>query len=69
MTRKARVEDEEDIITTNRILTFDIVILSSYHHAANLKPPDQRQEAQIWQDFLNQLNENSPDKKNEIQES
>lgn len=51
------------IMTTNRVMTFDVAMLSRCHYAVNFKPLTLSQEQKIWQDYVAQLtNENSKDK-------
>jgi AAA+ superfamily predicted ATPase len=52
------------IMTTNRILTFDVAMLSRCHYAINFGSLSHKQEKEIWKGYLSQLDrKNCKDKK------
>ncbi|KAL8949006.1 MAG: hypothetical protein Q9222_004846 [Ikaeria aurantiellina] len=55
------------VMTTNRVMTFDIAMLSRCHYAVNLKSLTLRQEKEIWQGYVDQLNEQNSSKKGDIE--
>ena len=56
------------IMTTNRVMTFDVAMLSRCHYAVDFKSLTQKQETKIWQSYVDQLNENNCGNKGHIEE-
>lgn len=55
------------IMTTNRVMTFDVAMLSRCHYAVNFKSLTLKQEKEIWQGYVRQLTDQNSSKKSEIQ--
>ncbi|KAL8709243.1 MAG: hypothetical protein Q9220_005986 [cf. Caloplaca sp. 1 TL-2023] len=55
------------IMTTNRVMTFDIAMLSRCNYTVNLKFLTLKQEKAIWQGYVDQLNEQNSSGKSEIE--
>ncbi|KAL8932369.1 MAG: hypothetical protein Q9216_006865 [Gyalolechia sp. 2 TL-2023] len=56
------------IMTTNRVMTFDVAMLSRCHYAVNFKSLTLQQEQTIWKDYVSQLNDDNSFNKDEIVE-
>lgn len=56
------------IMTTNRIMTFDVAMLSRCHYAIEFKSLTREQEGRIWQRYVDQLNEHNSENKSEIKD-
>ena len=56
------------IMTTNRIMTFDVAMLSRCHYAIDFKPLSLDQEQEIWMRYVDKLNEHNSEKKDEIED-
>ncbi|KAL8790408.1 MAG: hypothetical protein Q9195_006364 [Heterodermia aff. obscurata] len=55
------------IMTTNRVMTFDVAMLSRCHYAVNFKSLTLKQEKDIWKSYIAQLNDKNCFKKSEIE--
>ncbi|KAL8732268.1 MAG: hypothetical protein Q9166_002840 [cf. Caloplaca sp. 2 TL-2023] len=55
------------IMTTNRVMTFDVAMLSRCHYAVNFKSLTLQQEKDIWQGYVRQLTDQNSSGKFEIQ--
>lgn len=55
------------IMTTNRVMTFDVAMLSRCHYAVNFKLLTLKQEKEIWQGYVDQLNGKNSSGRSEIQ--
>ena len=55
------------IMTTNRVMTFDVAMLSRCHYAIDFKSLTREQEKKIWQGYLDQLNEKNCRGKSDIE--
>ena len=55
------------IMTTNRVMTFDVAMLSRCHYAVNFKPLTLKQEREIWEGYVHQLTDQNSSRKSEIQ--
>ena len=56
------------IMTTNRIMTFDVATLSRCHYAIDFKSLTREQEKKIWQSYVDRLNEDNSEKKSDIKD-
>ena len=56
------------IMTTNRVMMFDVAMLSRCHYAIDFKSLTQKQETKIWQSYVDQLNENNCGNKSHVEE-
>ncbi|KAL8720213.1 MAG: hypothetical protein Q9181_007947 [Wetmoreana brouardii] len=55
------------IMTTNRVMTFDVAMLSRCHYAVHFKSLTLQQEKDIWQGYVRQLTDQNSSKKPEIE--
>lgn len=55
------------IMTTNRVMTFDVAMLSRCHYAVNFKSLTLNQEKEIWQGYVDQLTDENSSRKSDIQ--
>lgn len=55
------------IMTTNRVMTFDVAMLSRCHYAVNFKSLTLQQEKDIWQGYFRQLTDQNSAGRPEIQ--
>ncbi len=55
------------IMTTNRVMTFDVAMLSRCHYAVNFNSLTHKQEQNIWQAYVEQLNHQNSARKPEIE--
>lgn len=56
------------IMTTNRVMMFDVAMLSRCHYAIDFKSLTQKQEKKIWQSYVDQLNQDNCGNKGSIEE-
>ncbi|KAL8742133.1 MAG: hypothetical protein Q9184_008300, partial [Pyrenodesmia sp. 2 TL-2023] len=54
------------MMTTNRVMTFDVAMLSRCHYAVNFKSLTHKQEQNIWNGYVEQLNAQNSTGKNNI---
>lgn len=55
------------IMTTNRVMTFDVAMLSRCHYAVNFESITLKQEQDIWQGYIKQLTPQNSARKGEIE--
>jgi AAA+ superfamily predicted ATPase len=55
------------IMTTNRVLTFDVAMLSRCHYAINFGSLSHTQEKEIWKGYLSQLDDRNSHHKKDIE--
>ena len=55
-------------MTTNRVMTFDVAMLSRCHYAVNFKSLTLQQEKDIWQGYVSQLTDENSRGKSKIQD-
>ncbi len=55
-------------MTTNRVMTFDVAMLSRCHYAIDFKTLSLDQEQKIWERWMDKLNERNSEKKHEIED-
>ena len=55
-------------MTTNRIMTFDVAMLSRCHYTIDFKTLSLEQEQKIWGRYMDKLNEHNSEKKVEIED-
>ena len=55
-------------MTTNRVMTFDVAMLSRCHYAIDFKTLSLEQEQKIWASYMDKLNEHNSEKKDEIED-
>lgn len=55
------------IMTTNRVMTFDVAMLSRCHYAVNFKSLTHEQEKEIWDGYVKQLTPKNSAGKEEIE--
>ena len=55
-------------MTTNRIMTFDVAMLSRCHYTIDFKPLSLDQGKKIWGSYMDKLNEHNSEKKDEIED-
>ena len=53
-------------MTTNRVMTFDVAMLSRCHYAVNFKSLTLEQEKAIWMGYVDQLTDRNSSQKHEI---
>ena len=56
------------IMTTNRVMTFDVAMLSRCHYAINFKSLTLQQERDIWKSYIDQLNDRNCHRKAEVED-
>ena len=56
------------IMTTNRVMTFDVAMLSRCQYAVNFKSLTLQQERGIWESYVDQLNDKNCHRKSEVED-
>lgn len=56
------------IMTTNRVMTFDVAMLSRCHYAVNFRSLTLHQEQRIWHDYVRQLTDRNSKEKHLIED-
>ena len=55
------------IMTTNRVMTFDVAMLSRCHYVVHFKSLTLEQEKEIWKSYLHQLTDQNSSRRPEIE--